>query len=283
MHITLRQLKIFIEIYLQGSTIKASKSLNLSQSAVSTALKELEAQLDTPLFSRFGRRLHKNAAATLLYPQAVAVLAQINDIENVFQKNILKLHIGASTTIATYILPAKIADFKQKHPEIEIFLHVHNSCEVMQKVENFEYDLGFIEGVEPVSHNCLDIKRWLRDELVFFKAKNSRFKISNLADLENIPFVIRESGSGTRAVIEKALFQKIQIKNLIEIGNSEAIKQAVICDLGVGCLSKIILKAQAAKIETLDFNLPLSRTFWSLRNKKHYLSKAAQIWLAEQE
>ncbi|NLA50960.1 MAG: LysR family transcriptional regulator [Alcaligenaceae bacterium] len=281
MKITLKQLEIFLAVYHQGSTVAAATQVFLSQSAVSMALSELEKNLNTTLFQRVGKRLLPTQQAHMLSSLAAGAVKQVEEIEYLFNLKVERLVIGASTTIGNYLLPKMIRDFQELHPEIEISLAVFNTTDICQGLLNYEYDLGFIEGDNPFVE--LKATSWMEDELVLFAAKKSRFVkadgiLSSVRELEEIPLILRETGSGTRTFVQKNLLQHLETTAVLELGNSEAIKQAVINDLGVGCLSHFALQdlLELEKIKVLSvkgFNA-LHRPLYFLVNKKSVHSEA---------
>ena len=281
MKITLKQLEIFLAVYHQGSTVAAATQVFLSQSAVSMALSELEKKLNTTLFQRVGKRLLPTQQAHMLSSLAAGAVKQVEEIEYLFNLKVERLVIGASTTIGNYLLPKMIRDFQELHPEIEISLAVFNTTDICQGLLNYEYDLGFIEGDNPFVE--LKATSWMEDELVLFAAKKSRFVkadgiLSSVRELEEIPLILRETGSGTRTFVQKNLLQHLETTAVLELGNSEAIKQAVINDLGVGCLSHFALQdlLELEKIKVLSvkgFNA-LHRPLYFLVNKKSVHSEA---------
>ena len=281
MKITLKQLEIFLAVYHQGSTVAAAAQVYLSQSAVSMALAELEKNLNTTLFQRVGKRLLPTQQAHMLSSLAAGAVRQVEEIEYLFNLKIERLVIGASTTIGNYLLPKMIRDFQELYPEIEISLAVFNTTDICQGLLNYEYDLGFIEGDNPFVE--LKATTWMEDELVLFAAQNSRFVetdavLSSIGELERIPLILRETGSGTRTFVQKHLLQQLETTTILELGNSEAIKQAVINDLGVGCLSRFALQdlLELKKIKVLsvsDFQA-LHRPLYFLSNKKSVHSEA---------
>lgn len=281
MKITLKQLEVFLAVYHQGSTVAAATQVFLSQSAVSMALAELEKHLDTTLFQRVGRRLLPTQQAHMLSSLAGGALKQVEQIEYLFNLKVARLVIGASTTIGNYLLPKMIRDFQELYPEIDISLAIFNTTDICQGLMNYEYDLGFIEGDNPFVE--LKTSAWMEDELVLFAAQNSRFVraggiLSSIRDLENIPLILRETGSGTRTFVQKNLLQYLETTGVLELGNSEAIKQAVINDLGIGCLSRFALDdlLELKKIQVLSIreSKALRRPLYFLENKKSVHSEA---------
>lgn len=249
LHITLRQLEIFCTIVKTGSAVNAGEYIGLSQSAISSALKEIENQLGEPLFDRAGKRLVSNAQGKQFYSKAVSLLEQAQELQQFFDGEKGTIHVAASTTVGNYLLPPILAEFKKVYPDIIVRLTVANSNEVTEQVAQFECDVGLIEGI--CHHAELNQQIWQYDELVWFCANPSQWITSleqaiPLHQLLTKPLIVRERGSGTQQLVENALLQYDLTLNprqnpaldLMELGNSEAIKQAVRYDLGIGCLSR---------------------------------------------
>ncbi|MDU8925474.1 LysR family transcriptional regulator [Pasteurellaceae bacterium LIM206] len=285
MKITLKQLAVFNAVYCSGTTVQAAERLALSQSAISSALHELEKLLNVKLFERNGKKLVITPAARRLYPQAAAVLMQVEEMEEAFSSGKLQLNIGASTTIGNYLLPELISAFTRRYPNIEIILHVHNTREVCEGLRDFAYDLGFIEG-----DNLFDeliAEKWRQDELTLFAATHSQFvddqtDTVSMSQLKKLPLVLREQGSGTRETIERLILRDVSHPHILQLSHSEAIRQAVIHDFGIGCLSKYVLEdaLKLGKIRYLTLTgKPLYRTLWLVKHHNKYLSDGLQAFL----
>lgn len=285
MHITLRQLEIFTTIYQQLSTTGASKQLNLSQSAVSTGLQELEKQLDVRLFERVNRRLYTTEEAHQLYHKATALLESTHEIETLFKQHRTIINIGASSTIGNYLLPNIMADFRQHYPNTDFRLCVANSREILQQTANFQHDIALIEA--SFTHADLDNLPWQQDELVFVASPNSKWlnnshnidDILPLSFLSEVDLIMRESGSGTREALDKFLLNNLSHHQVsMELGNSEAIKQAVRNDLGIGCLSRHVVQDElnAGQLRLLNFPISITRPLWIIRHKQKHIGSRLQ-------
>lgn len=276
MHITLRQLEVFAEVLKSGSTTQASVMLALSQSAVSAALSDLEAQLGVQLFDRVGKRLVVNEHGRLLYPKALAILEQSLEIEKMFQQENGALRVFASSTIGNYLLPAMIARYRRDFPSIPFELHVGNTQDVVTAVAEFSVDLGFIEG--PCHHPDLVTQPWLEDELVVFCAPDNPLaqQILTVAMLAEAPWILRERGSGTREILDHQLLAQLpHFKLVMELGNSEAIKHAVRHGIGISCLSRRVIADQLAAGSLVALQLeqpPLVRTLYLVHHRQKHLS-----------
>ncbi|TYB33876.1 MAG: LysR family transcriptional regulator [Flexistipes sinusarabici] len=280
--ITLRQIEIFLAVSRSMSMSKAAEDLNLTQSAVSMAINELEKYISDRLFDRSGKKLFLNGKGRALIPKAVAVYDMAREIE--VGKWHESIKISASSTIGNYILPSKLGKYIKEHPETTISLSVKNTDEVVNEILNFQADIGFIEG--PCTNNQIDIKLFTKDQLFVFCAPNSTLaneKNVTVEKLMNYRWILREKGSGTREVVEKALNDIFAHLNIyMELGHSEAIKNAVLADIGISCLSEVVLKNYIASglLKTVDTNLdPIVRNLYIIMHKDKYLFDSLKNFL----
>lgn len=283
MHITLRQLAVFTEVLKSGSTTQAARSLALSQSAVSASLTDIEGQLGVQLFDRAGKRLMVNEHGRLLYPKALALLDHARAIEQLFKQDHAALRIAASSTIGNYLLPAMMAMYRRNTPESSVELIVGNSLEVIDAVQNFQADIGLIEG--PCQQPEILSEPWLEDELVVFAAPTHEIckQPVSLASLAATPWLLREMGSGTRQLVDQLLLAKLPYFSVaMELGNSEAIKHAVRYGMGISCLSRRVIADQLAAGVLQEINLPLprmTRTLYRIRHQQKLVSRSLQRFL----
>src|SRR4051812_22930831 len=167
-HLTLRQVQIFVAVARAGSTTAAAREISLSQSATSAALNELEALLGGKLFSRVGRRLVLNEHGRSMLPQARALIEAARGLESEFGADgrslALQLRIAASNTIGNYVLPAVLAAYMRKQDGARFGMRIANTQQVVDAVANFDVDLGFIEG--PTTEPQVVLIPWTTDELV---------------------------------------------------------------------------------------------------------------------
>lgn len=278
MHITLRQLDIFAQVLKSGSTTQASNVLALSQSAVSAALADLENQLDVRLFDRVGKRLVINEHGRLLYPRAVALLEQAEEIERLFSEDNGAIRVYASSTIGNYILPEAIARYRRDFPSLPLELSVGNSQDVINAVLHFRVDIGLIEG--PCHRPDIVTEPWLDDELVVFAAPGAAL-LSQPVTLESLaaaPWIVREPGSGTREFMDYLLLAHLpRFRLAMELGNSEAIKHAVRHGLGISCLSRRVIEEQLQSGVLVEVPVPLPRlvrTLYCIHHRQKHISSA---------
>lgn len=297
MRLTLRQLQIFAAVAESGSTTAASAAVAMSQSAASTAINELERALDSRLFDRIGKRLVLNETGRALLPQARAMLDTVDDIETRFgvgstrsagSSVAIHLRIGASTTVGNYVLPPIIAAYRGDVPESLIDVRIGNTSEVAQDVAQMQVDFGLVEG--PTHEPELVAHPWLSDELVIVCAPGyplamdrGRGRISVDA-LRSERWLLREPGSGTREAVEQVLLPHLHhLNGELQVGGTEAIKQATAEGLGITCLSARAVRDLVAlgRLVVLDTALErLERRFYLIHHRQKQFSQGLQAFLA---
>ncbi len=288
MRYTLRQLEVFLAVAQHESVSRAAEGLNMSQSAVSGALSDLERQFDILLFERMGKRLQLSGLGRSLRARAEALQEQARDFENELARHdaVGLLRVGATLSIGNHLMVPEMARFMREHPGARVTLDVANTVEIARKVHNFEIDIGLVEG--ELQEPELRVTRWRPDELVVFCAPShplARKKELTDADLIEAAWIVREPGSGTRQAFERAMHGILpELKIVLELQHTEAIKSAVETGLGVGCVSRIALE-DAFKYRTLvpcavpqrDFH----RWFYLVVHQQKYQSAAILSFLEQ--
>jgi len=226
------RLKVFYTVANRLSFTKAADELNITQPAVTKHIKEIENQLNTKLFDRKGTTIQLTQSGKILYNYAEKIRNVYRDLEfeinqiNQMQKG--KLKIGASTTVAQYILPEILAKFHSYYKDISIELLTHNTETISTLLKKGKIDLGIIEGASQSSY--FEYKPFKLDEIVLIAKTNHPLanKTLSLKDLYKLDFVFREQGSGTQEIIQNRLKENdIEIKRLkviMQLGSSESIK-----------------------------------------------------------
>jgi DNA-binding transcriptional LysR family regulator len=248
MAITLRQLEIFIAVAETAQVTKASKKLFVTQSAVSMALAELENQLGGSLFDRHGRSLVLNSRGRYLLPLAKDIVTQITSIESIMSERNDSLrgaiNVVASSALGNYILPYLIGAFRKAHPHVLVNLLVYNTSVAETMVLEKQADIGFVEG--KINAAAIHARPWFADELVVLTAPSNplanhdSFDLSR--DLTESRWIMREKGSGTRAILKERLKDYLDKINVVmEAGHPEAIKRAVESDVGIACMSALTM------------------------------------------
>jgi DNA-binding transcriptional LysR family regulator len=246
--------KVFLEVAQQLSFTKASESMFISQPAISKHIRNLEEHYKCRFFERNGRVVSLTEAGKILYEHlltARSLAKQIEfDIGSIKDKRHLEgeLKLGASTTVALYILPPVLSAFRKQNPEVSISLLNRNSENILKALLNNEIDLGIIEGKDKMSQ--VNSQLFLNDEVIpvcsagSYLTRQSHYPIASLKD---IPVALRELGSGTLAALKQALKKKgielTDLKICLRLGGTEALKNFILADDCLGFLpSKSIVK-----------------------------------------
>ncbi|MGC0151359.1 LysR family transcriptional regulator [Chromobacterium vaccinii] len=282
LRISLRELEVFAAVAELGTVTRAAERVALTQSAASQALDKLEQGLGVRLFDRVGRRLLINEHGRLLLPRARALLDAAHDLQGLFDGGGLALRVGASTTIANYLLPPLLAAFRRDWPQARLELEVANTRDIVEAVAAFRVDFGLIEG--PCHHPELLASPWRQDELLVFAAASHPLagrKVS-AAELAEAEWILREAGSGTREEVERVLLPHLMRLSIsMELGHSEAIKHAVAAGLGVSCLSRHVVAdlLVAGSVVEVDADLPrLTRTLYRVQHRDKAIGRGMEAF-----
>lgn len=273
MAINLHLLRLFRTVAECRSFSRAAEALNISQPAVSKGVRELESQLGCVLMERNPGGIGLTEAGSLLLAHAVDLFAverrAEEDLQSLRGLAQGELHVGASTTIATYVLPRILGAFQDAHPDLQLRLTSANTQEVVERLLAREIDVALVEG--PVEHPSLTAHDWLSDDLVVIVAPDHPLaqmrKTLVPADLDQVRHIVREPGSGTGEVVTAALEAcGIRPERVMEVGSTEAIKQVVAAGLGIAMVSAAAAKDQIAlgllkvlSVEGLALRRPLYR------------------------
>ena len=241
-----RRLQVFHTVARVLSFTKAAEILNMTQPAVTFQVRQLEEAFNTRLFDRAHNRISLTEAGELVLQYAekiVALYAEMNEsVKEMTGDQSGSITIGASTTIAEYMLPGLLGRFRVQFPEAQIQLKVANTDAVVAMIEDNTIDLGVVEGA--VNNQQLVVEDCQTDELVVIAepqhALVGQTSISP-AQLLEYPFILREDGSGTRSVLAHWLseqgIEESQLNNAFELGSTEAIKGAVEAGMGISIVS----------------------------------------------
>lgn len=283
MKFTLRQLEVFLEAARQQNLSRAAKALVMSQSAASSALKELEQKFNAQLFDRIGKRLQLNDLGQQIRPDAEALLEKARQLEQKLSGKTLtgQIRVGATLTIGNYLAVNIVARMMRNKPGTHIDLEVANTANITGKVLNFDLDIGLIEG--ELHHHDLNVIPWCNDELVAFCAPGHAFEHKTQLtdqDLLSAGWILREAGSGTRQAFDRAMHGILPKLNVvIELQHTEAIKRAVEAGLGIGCLSRITLQDAFSRGSLIPLLIPgrdLSRRFYFIMHRQKYISQGTR-------
>ena len=245
---TIRHLRIFIEVVKEGSMRAAAAKLYISQPTVSQAIRELEEHYGVLLFERLKRRLYITDAGKKLFAYAKRVLKEFDELE----EKMLglgrreKIRIGSTITVGESILSDLINELTKKEPNIEVYSYMNNTRAIEAKLLNYEIDIGIVEG-EIKSPDLICIPE-VKDYLVLICSTDHPFakrKTVKLKELANESFAMREKGSGTRELFERYMIDSgIEIKIAFEGNSPEAIKKEVINNSYLAVLSVLLVETE---------------------------------------
>ncbi len=232
----------------------AADALHITQPAVTSHIKALEQELGVRLFVRTtsGVRLTASGERLQQYAFEVGQMAQqvLNDIGQLHGEERGRLSLGASTTIAQYLLPRLLSEFVQLHPRVELSVVSANTAKIVARILEGQSGLGIIEG--PPGTGEVKTGKFVDDEIVVIVPEGHPFANPQgpppqVADLAAEPLLMREPGSGTRHVVEEALHKRgilpRSLQVVMELDSTEAIKSGVEAGLGVGFVSRWALRA----------------------------------------
>ena len=283
---TLRHLEIFLSVCDTKSMTRAARVLYLSQPSVSQAIAELEAEYGVRLFERLNHRLYLTASGERLQSYARHILNLSEQVKKELsgQQQAGSLRLGASLTTGTYLLPAVVTAFHKKMPDVEVFTLVDNTNVIEKWIMEDRIDLGLVEG--PVSSADIVITNIRDDHLVVICAPGhplSQQKRISAADLSEARFIIREAGSGTRAIFENAMREAgITWKVAGLYNNNESIKHAVRANLGLAVVPWLSVEEEVklGQIVSLDVrDLKLTRKFNCIYHRQKFFTLAMRVML----
>jgi len=286
MQFTLRQLEVFLAIAKTGNMTRAAQQLQMSQSAASSALKDLETQFDVLLFDRAGKRLHLNEQGNQLRPRAEKLMAEAGELEQslLHSDETSPVKIGATLTIANFLALQMVSDYLGQYPDAPISLEIDNTEHIVEQVLNYELDMGMIEGES--HHHQLSVVPWRDDQLNLFCSPEHPLASKDIVDDQDLlsaKWILRERGSGTRQNFNRAMHGVLPRMDIIlELRETEAIKRAVKHNIGVGCLSEMSLAEEFQRGDLVRINCPdrdFSRKLYLITHKQKHISYSLKKWL----
>jgi DNA-binding transcriptional LysR family regulator len=285
-----RRLQIFHAVAKHLSFTRAAETLFMTQPAVTFQVKQLEEQLNTRLFDRAQGRISLTPAGQLAFEYAERILALSAELDTRLKEmggqTAGPLLIGASMTVGEYVLPQLIGRFKARFPAVVPNLFVGNSVAVQERVAERMLDLGFIEGDSHLS--SLQNEVCCQDELQVVCAPSHTLANEARAlpaSLTQHPYISREAGSGTRAVLDRYLQQAgvspESMNVVVELGSPEAIKGLVATGLGFAIMSRVIAakELQLGQLVQVPLEPPLIRNFSVVYPKERFHSKLVAAFL----
>ncbi|HQT02950.1 MAG: LysR family transcriptional regulator [Thiotrichales bacterium 32-46-8] len=280
-----RRLQVFHTVARVMSFTKAAEILHMTQPAVTFQIKQLEDAFNTRLFDRTHNKITLTEAGRVVYDYAEQILESYakmaNDVKDLTGDITGALVIGASTTIAEYLLPRLLGVFKKQFPDVTLRLQVGNTDAIVSMVENNLLDLGIVEA--PVYNKNLEVITCRLDELVVIVPPDhplAAFDTIRPEQLTQYPFILREEGSGSRAVIDEYMrnagMNFIDFDIVMELGSPESVKMAVESEVGVAITSRTTLSKEIklGTLKAIPLNPPLMRPFSHVRQRHKFRHRA---------
>lgn len=282
---TLRHMKIFVIVCRCKSVTTAAEKLGIAQPAVSLAIKELEQYYGIRLFDRISHKMFITEEGKQLLQYANKIVALFDEIEYDIRNwdSFGILRIGSSITIGTCLMPDYVRRFRAQYPKFKVLVTIDNSAEIEKKILENQLDFALIEGA--VHYDSIVCHRFLKDELVLLcGARDESYPDEvSVEEIAELPFILREKGSGTRELFDSTLLTKgITVTPEWESISTEAIVSAISNGLGVSVLPfRLVEKALTEKrlkqirIRSLKFE----RYFNLIYHKdKHFSKSVIAFW-----
>jgi DNA-binding transcriptional LysR family regulator len=285
------QLHIFYTVADKGSFSSAAQALYMTQPAVTMQVQALEDHFGSKMFLRTTKKIELTEAGRTLLPYALKSIELMKETESSMAKytHMLKgrLQLGASLTMGEFILPQLLGPFGIQHPHISVSMKVMNTTQILDEIVHHQLNFGIIEA--PIEHPDVQTDAIMSDELLLIlpvKHELAKKAAISWSDVLKFPFILREQGSGTRRVMEEELvrsgFDLSELKIIMELGSTGAIKSAVEANLGITILSQSSIKHELAlgllttkKIKGIRF----IRSFYSIYLRSTLLPLSAVAFL----
>jgi DNA-binding transcriptional LysR family regulator len=285
MHVTFRQLQVFVEVARHNSMARAAEALHLTPPAVSMQIKEIESQVGLPMFDREGRSVSLTTAGEYFLVHARRLLVALKDAgDEMARFRKVKsgvLNIGLVNT-AQYFVPRLLTRFREEHPGVDLRLRVSSNREdLVTLLQHGEVDLAIMG--RPPKEMAMSAEPFAAHPHVFVAPPGHPILSAGQAPvfaLADWPLIVREPASGTRALMDR-FFQDFRLKPRIsmEMPNNETIKQAVMAGMGIGFLSlhTLALELHAGLIQIIQLDAaPIVRMWNIVRMQSKNLSPAAE-------
>ncbi|OHV89431.1 LysR family transcriptional regulator [Mesorhizobium sp. ORS 3428] len=288
MSLNLHLLRMFAAVARTGSFSRAAEILNISQPAASKGVREFELQVGCRLLNRTAKGVVPTAEGLALSQHAERLFA----VERAAEQELAalrglhngSLRIGASTTIATYMIARYLGVFNRAYPAIDLHLVSANTQDIAEQMASQDIDIGLVEG--PIDVPNVIAEPWRTDVMNLIVAPDHAFASAtqpiDVKRLENELLLVREQGSGTREVVTQALASRsVEPLRTLEVGSTAAIKQVVAAGLGVSIVSAVAARdqVQLGHLRTVAVrDVKIERTLWRLKVPGRIETPATRIF-----
>ncbi len=269
---TLKELSFFYKLCENPQVTQVSQELNISQSAISLAIKSLESSLNEQLFDRIGKKLILNEKGKYFKEKTLSHYLALKDAQNIFQENKLagNIKIAASKTISNYIMPNIYYDFLSKYNDVKLDILTINSSEIIDKILKSQLDIGLIE-VD--TQNSSLIKEKLCDDELIVVSSDENYPNEAFIDTIKKRWILRETGSGTREIFINHLGEIAKDLDIfMQLQDFEEIKTIVLNNPNtVTAISKVIVQKELEEKKLFQIklkNIELKREFYLVYHKE---------------
>ena len=292
MALNFHQLHIFYTVSERGSFSAAAQALHMTQPAVTMQIQALEEYFGTKLFHRSTKKIELTEAGKVLMVYAKRSIELVKETDLAMSRftHMLqgRLLLGASLTVGEYILPRLLGPFNREYPNIAIQMKVMNTAQILEEMLKHQLTFGLIEA--QVAHPDVHTEPVLSDELKLIVPSGHPLADQAPVTMEEVlryPFILREQGSGTRQVMEEELSRKginaADMKIVMELGSTGAVKSAVEAGLGITFLSQTSVKHELAlgvlKLVPIE-GVRFERQFYATYSKSNLLPISAVTFLS---
>lgn len=282
-------LRVFVTVAEQSHFSRAAELLNMSQPGVSLHIRNLENEFGAHLLNRSPKHVRLTEEGEVLYRQAKQILALYEDAKQeiglLHEVVTGSIHIGASFTIGEYILPRLLAEFATAYPEVDLQVTIGNTEEIVQGVQISKLDLGLVEGVVE-GRSEIQVTPYMEDEMIIVCAPEhplSTHRMAEVKDLQNSVWILRESGSGTRAFSDRFIQERgLSLKRSYVFNSTQGVKEAVAAGLGIALLSRWVVRKELGSGELYEIGVrgeALQRDFSLIRTKHASATLAVDMFL----
>lgn len=291
-NITIQQMESLIRLAEERSFSRAAKKMYLTQPSLTKHIKNLEESVNAMVVNRKNTGISLTPEGKILYAYARRIFKLMDEakekIERVREDESGSIFISASTIPSTYILPHVLSAFNKDYADICCYIQINDSDATLNMILDNQAEIGFIGRY--VSSNKLNVESIWNDRLVMVVPKEHRWSNKAVVTIDQVsrePFIVREKGSATRAILEDYLREKTDINlsnfNIVcELGSSEAVKEAVIARLGISILSIHAVKRELEngliREKTVE-NCTIERNFYLIYKKQFSLMKHHKLFL----
>lgn len=267
---TLRYLEVFLALARTPNMRDVAAQLFISQAAVSSALRDFEAELKAPLFDRVGRGIRLNDRGRLLEARLAPLFNQLRDRLALMEDDMAgRLYIGASTTLSDCVLPQVLYDFRVRHGQAEIECETGNTADIVRKVEKGVLDMGFVEG--EVQSLAVRTVPMARESLVTVTSDRALASAPRpFESLLGYRWLLREPGSGTRETFLRQLSPRgLRPRIFLEFEHTEAIRRVLRNPGTLACLSPQVVREDVREGKLFVIEVPdlrFERTFYRVEH-----------------